>query len=214
MLPNSKPTQKQAKAGLRQRPSFTKIMGIIEEDYKVKLPDRRYKTLMESPEYNALASEPAMDEIENQQLKVIHEQQKEALLTQKAIKSNDTGVKELKAAESQTSSNTHYFDMATGDDAPMAEDEGDVAEEIEGRKEQKRNKLGVIKDIVRTRFRHTRTTVDRFITPTPPQTNDAGMQTAPEPVQPTAPHPISINKKVKTKIEGEKKQRRKGKRKQ
>jgi len=78
---------------------------------------------------------------------VIHEQQKEALLTQKAVKSNDTGVKELKAAESQASSNTNYFDMATGDDAPMSEDEGDAAEEIEGRKEQKRSKLGVINDI-------------------------------------------------------------------
>ncbi len=90
--------------------------------------------------------------MDDQQLKVIYEQKKDALLTQKAVKSHDTGVKELKAAESQTSSNTHYFDMATGDDAPMAEDEEDAAAEIEGRKEQKRNKLGVIKDIARQDF--------------------------------------------------------------
>ena len=58
---NTKPTQKQAKAGLRQRPTYAEIVEVIEKDEKVKLPDRRYKSLMESPEYNALASEPAMD---------------------------------------------------------------------------------------------------------------------------------------------------------
>ncbi len=54
MQVNTKPTQKQAKAGLRQRPTYTQIVGIIEKDCEVKLPDRRYKSLMESPEFNQL----------------------------------------------------------------------------------------------------------------------------------------------------------------
>ena len=212
---NTKPTLKQAKAGLRQRPTYAQIVGVIEKDEKVELPDRRYKFLMDDPQYNALTNVPTMDALEDQQMKVIYEQQKDALMVEKAIKSKDMGVKELKSQDAQTSTATpKYFDMAVGDEAPMEEDEQDVQEEVQGRKEQKQNKINIVKDIVKTRVRNIRTTVDRLITPTPPQKADAdtqttaqtttGVDTQTDPVQASEPHPVSINKKVQSKIQEEK----------
>ena len=213
MEPNSKPTQKQMLKGLRHRPTYVDVAMI--PDKKVKFPSRAYKTIMESPEFNQMVGVPTMDAIEDQEIRNIQERQKEDLIKEKAIKSSDMGEKEYKAEATQTGSTTAYFDMAIGDDAPMEEDEQHIAEEIHGRKEQKSNKRGVLKDMLRNRLKVIRTTVDRFI-PTPkPDANDASTQTATkaagpsmetqtEPFEQKEPNPIQINTKVKTKVKEEK----------
>ena len=210
MLLDTKPTQKQAKAGLRQRPTYDQMIGVIVKDEKVKLPDRRFKFLTDTPEYNALSHESNMEAMEDQQMKVVHEQQKDALMTEKAIKSKDMGKKEVKVQDTQTAARPEYFDMAVQDDFPTEMHEQQIQEEVHGRKEQKRNKLNVVKDIVRTRVRHVKTMVERVMNPT----SNADSQTTPvtatpietqtEPVQSSEPNPISINKKIKSKIKEEK----------
>ena len=78
----TKTTPKQMKAGLRQRPTFEQTIGVIEKDKKVKLPDRRYVTLMNSPEHSALVNVPNMDALEEQQMKVLQEELKDNLMKQ------------------------------------------------------------------------------------------------------------------------------------
>ena len=89
-------TKKQLFKGLRQRPTYTEVAAVATRDEKVKLPSRQYKNIMESPEFNQLQGVPAMEAIEEQEVRVIQEKQKENIIREKAMKTPNKGIVEAK----------------------------------------------------------------------------------------------------------------------
>ena len=77
------------KEGLRERPSYNKLINEIATDQKIKLPDRRAKFMRDSPYLSFLDNETYL-EMEDQQQKLNAQQQAQQTIQQVASSSGQT----------------------------------------------------------------------------------------------------------------------------
>jgi hypothetical protein len=215
------PTKREMKQGLRKRPTYDNVVDTIIKDVPIKLPNRDAKFLRDSMAYSQLDNLTAFESMQEQQMSVLREQQKENIMRHAAADDPSVGMANLQANAPEPKRTAEFHDVGT-DAAHMETDEDYVAQNIgESGERSKQRKLKMNKK-TRVHLINLRTRVNELMKPSTEdkgvgtdapgssdmqtqtdarRSSDMQTQTDPEPVP--NPNPLHLNEKSKAKVKKE-----------
>ena len=215
------PTKREMKQGLRKRPTYDNVVNTIIKDVRIKLPNRDAKFLRDSMAYSQLDNLTAFESMQEQQMSVLREQQRDNIMRNAATDSPSVGMANLQANAPEPKRTPEFHDIGT-DAEHMEADEDYVGQNIGESGERSKLKKLKMKQKVRGHLIKLRSRETELMKPS---TQDAGvgtdapagteMQTQTDAPPASDSVPQHLNKKVKSKIkeqmkeEKEKKERKK-----